>query len=85
MAPEVDPDRPEDAAGREAAGDGIEETGAEPVGVEEHQRTGTIGAAPVEGGDRQAVVVDGERTGIVYVDFFARLGATRGGSLGIFG
>jgi hypothetical protein len=75
----------EGAAGGEAAGDGVEEPGAEAIGMEEHDGPGPGAAAPVEGGDRQAIVFDGEGTGRDYGDFFARLGATRGGSLGILG
>jgi hypothetical protein len=86
MTPEVDADRAERAGGGEAAGNGIEEPGAEPVGMEQHDRAAAGLPAPVEDGDRQAVVLDGELAGCAgQVVFFARLGATRGGSLGIFG
>ncbi len=86
VAPQIDADRVEGACGGEAAGDGIEEPGAEAVGMEQHERAGIRSTAPVEDGDRQAVVRDGELTGrSAQVVFFARLGATRGGSLGILG
>jgi hypothetical protein len=86
MASQVDTDRTVRAGRGETTGDRVEESGAEPVGMEEHDRAGTGDAAPVEDGDRQAVVLDGEPAGrVAQVAFFALLGATRGGSLGIFG
>src|SRR5438552_1291526 len=46
VAPQVDADGVEGAAGGEAAGDRIEEPGAEPVGMEEHDGPGPGRAAP---------------------------------------
>ena len=45
------------------SGDGVEEAGAEPVGVEEHQRSAPGRATPVEDRDLQAIVLDVESPG----------------------
>ena len=60
VAPQVDPHHP--VLAPQAPGQRVEHPGAEPVGVQEQQ--GRAVAAPVEGGDAQAVVLDGELVGI---------------------
>ncbi len=79
MAPQIDGQRAELAARRQPAGDRFEQPGAEPVGMQEDHRPAR--PVPVEPGDAQAVVLDGDSSQVRR----ARLGATRGGSPGCLG